>query len=84
MWRWAVVIPVATVALALSPLGRDIIYSALFSGEQLARNIWLPILLAILGVLLVLAFIEYGIIQDHRSPPCCAGGDSKQDGAVSG
>ena len=59
---WPRITLVLTILLGLSPPGRDIVYAALFSGEQLSRSIWLPIFLAVVAVLLVLALIECGIV----------------------
>jgi len=44
---------------ALSPPGRDLLWSALVSGEQLSRNIARPIVLCGAAALLVLALAEY-------------------------
>jgi hypothetical protein len=45
--------------VALSPLGRDQLWSAFASGEQLSRNIARPIVLWGAAALVVFVFAEY-------------------------
>jgi hypothetical protein len=49
------------LVLALFPPVNDIIHSAFFSGEQLARSIAQLVLMEFVGVVLVFALIEWGI-----------------------
>jgi len=44
---------------ALNPVGLDFIRTALFSNEQLSRNIAGPIVLMVLGGLCALALVEF-------------------------
>jgi hypothetical protein len=44
---------------ALSPLGRDLLWSAFASGEQLSRSIARPIVLCGAAALLVFVLAEY-------------------------
>ena len=59
MRRWPWVTIALTLVLALNPLGLDMIRSAFWASEQLARNIWQPLVLACGGVLAALALVEY-------------------------
>jgi hypothetical protein len=55
---------ISLLVLALSvlnPIGLDFLYLAFFSGEQLSRNIALPIVLISLASLLSLTLIEFGL-----------------------
>jgi hypothetical protein len=47
------------VFAALNPIGLDFLRSALFSNEQLSRNIAGPIVLMVLAALCVLALVEF-------------------------
>jgi hypothetical protein len=58
-WPWITVL-LAAVA-ALNPLGLDIIQTAFFSGEALARNIWQPIVLCAAAIFAVLIGLEWWI-----------------------
>jgi hypothetical protein len=49
------------LALALSPIGRDFIYAALLSGEQLSRNIARPILAIAVAIWLCSVAVEWVI-----------------------
>jgi VIT1/CCC1 family predicted Fe2+/Mn2+ transporter len=51
-WPW--ITTVVAALLALSPLGQDLFYLALVSGEQLSRNIARPFLL--IGITILVAF----------------------------
>lgn len=57
MRNWPWVTTIATIAFALSPLGRDIFYGAFISGEQLARSLsqFILIVVALIVVALVVA-----------------------------
>ncbi len=57
-WPWITI--VLALALALLPLVNDIIHSAFFSGEQLARSLGKLVLVEFVGVVLVVALIEWG------------------------
>jgi hypothetical protein len=46
------------VAALLNPLGLDIIHAAFLSGEALSRNIWQPIALIAIAVLLMMIALE--------------------------
>jgi hypothetical protein len=50
----------AAVAI-FSPLGRDVIASAFFSGEQLSRNIWQPFACGAGVILVLLIALEWWI-----------------------
>ena len=58
-WPWITLMLVAVVLL--TPVGRDFIYSAFFSGEQLSRNIAQPIVFSAFVVALLLAALEWWI-----------------------
>ncbi len=47
--------------LALSPLGRDVIYAAFFSNEALSRNIWESIALTGMAVMALIVLLEWRI-----------------------
>lgn len=49
------------LVFALLPPVSDIIHSAFFSGEQLARSLGKLVLMEFVGVVLVIALIEWGI-----------------------
>jgi hypothetical protein len=46
-------------AVALNPIGLDIIYSAFLSGEQLSRNIWGPIAWTGIALLMLIVLLEW-------------------------
>jgi hypothetical protein len=50
---------VVAVVAVVSPLGRDLIYSAFLSGEQLSNNIAQPLAFAALAILLLLGVLEW-------------------------
>ena len=58
-WPWITLILVAVVLV--TPVGRDFVYSAFFSGEQLSRNIAQPIVFSGLAIALLLAALEWWI-----------------------
>jgi hypothetical protein len=57
-WPWISLLLIAFTAL--NPVGFDFIRTALYSGEQLSRNIAGPIVLMVLAALVTLALIEFG------------------------
>lgn len=59
--RWPWVTMVIAAAVALNPLGQDVIHAAFFSGEQLSRNIWQPFVYGTGLVLLLLIALEWWI-----------------------
>jgi hypothetical protein len=46
-------------ALAISPIGIDVLNAAFFSSEQLSRNIWQPIALIAVAILAALVVLEW-------------------------
>jgi hypothetical protein len=48
-------------AVALNPLGLDVIYAAFFSNEALSRSIWGPIALTGMAIMAVIVLLEWGI-----------------------
>ena len=46
-------------AVALNPVGLDILHSAFFAGEQLARNIAQPIVLTAMAILALVVALEW-------------------------
>jgi hypothetical protein len=57
--RWPWISLLLAVAAIVSPPGRAVIHNALFSGEQLSRNIAQPILLIGLGVMVLAGALEW-------------------------
>jgi uncharacterized protein (DUF983 family) len=55
MKRWPWISIVLAAIVILNPVGLDIIEAAFFSNEQLSNNIWQPI--AIVAILLLLSSI---------------------------
>jgi hypothetical protein len=51
----------AAVVLFITPLGHEVIQSSFYSGEQLSRTIGQFMLMCILGGVVVLAAIEWGV-----------------------
>lgn len=56
-WPWISLLLGAVVAL--NPIGLDFLRSAVFSGEQLSRNIAQPIVLSALAILVLIGIIEW-------------------------
>ncbi|MDX3972018.1 hypothetical protein ACSHT2_04340 [Bradyrhizobium sp. PUT101] len=56
-WPWISLLLGAVVAL--NPIGLDFLQSAFFAGEQLARNIAQPIVLAALAVMVLVMVLEW-------------------------
>jgi hypothetical protein len=52
---------VLTAAIALNPLGIDVIHAAFFSNEALSRNIWGPIALTGMAIMVLIVVLEWGI-----------------------
>jgi hypothetical protein len=44
---------------ALNPLGLDVIYAAFFSSEALSRNIWRPIALTGMAIMVLVVVLEW-------------------------
>ena len=61
MRRWPWITLAAITIFVITPFGRDFIYLAFFSGEQLSRNIAQPIFFMALAVAAVLAALEWWI-----------------------
>jgi hypothetical protein len=61
MKRWPWISLVFAAIAVLNPLGLDIIQAAFFSGEQLSRNIWQPIVYCTVAILVLLIVIEWYI-----------------------
>jgi hypothetical protein len=61
MARWPWITMVLAAVVVLNPLGRDIIYLAFLSGEQLSRNIWQPFAYCGGLVLILLMALEWWI-----------------------
>jgi|HubBroStandDraft_2_1064218.scaffolds.fasta_scaffold766844_2 hypothetical protein len=45
--------------MALSPLGREVIYAAFLSNEALSRNIWEPIALTAFAIAALIVLLEW-------------------------
>jgi hypothetical protein len=58
-WPWISVLLAAIVSL--NPLGLDVIYAAFFSGEVLSRNIWGPIALTGIAIMVLVSVAEWRI-----------------------
>ena len=58
-WPWITL--VLALVLALLPPVNDIVHSAFFSGEQLARSLGQLVVMEFVGVVLVFALIEWGV-----------------------
>jgi Na+-transporting methylmalonyl-CoA/oxaloacetate decarboxylase beta subunit len=48
-------------AVALNPLGLDVIYAAFFSNEALSRSIWGPIALTGMAIMALIVMLEWRI-----------------------
>jgi hypothetical protein len=59
MMRWPWISLLLAVLLLISPLGREVIHDAFFSGEALSRNIAQAMLCIGLAILLVIGAIEW-------------------------
>jgi uncharacterized membrane protein len=58
-WPWISILIAAIVAL--NPLGLDVIRLAFFSNEALSRNIWGPIALTALALMVLIVVLEWSI-----------------------
>ena len=56
-WPWISLLLGAVVAL--NPIGLDLLYSAFFASEQLARNIAQPVVLIALAVMALATMLEW-------------------------
>ena len=61
MKRWPWITMLLAAVAAFNPLGLDIIQTAFFSGEQLSRNIWQPIVLCAAAIFAALIGLEWWI-----------------------
>ena len=50
---------VLTAAIALNPLGIEVIHAAFFSSEALSRSIWGPIVLAGVAIAALIVLLEW-------------------------
>ncbi|MBI5263202.1 MAG: hypothetical protein HY852_15435 [Bradyrhizobium sp.] len=57
--RWPWISILLGAILVLNPIGLDLLHSAFFAGEQLARNIAQPIVLAALAILILIGVVEW-------------------------
>ncbi|MGY2806528.1 MULTISPECIES: hypothetical protein [unclassified Bradyrhizobium] len=57
--RWLWISLLLSAALVLNPVGLDLLHSAFFAGEQLARNIAQPIVLTALAIMAVVIGLEW-------------------------
>ncbi len=57
--RWPWISLLLGAVAALNPVGLDFLHSAFFAGEQLARNIAQPIVLAALAVMVLAVMLEW-------------------------
>ena len=48
-------------AIALNPLGIDVIHAAFFASESLSRSIWGPIALTGMAIIALIVLLEWGI-----------------------
>ena len=56
-WPWiSLLLPIAVI---VSPLGREVIHNAFFSGEQLSRNIARPFFFIGLAVMILAGLLEW-------------------------
>ena len=57
--RWPWISALLAAAVALNPLGLDVVYAAFFSGEALSRNIWGPIALIGMAIIALTVLLEW-------------------------
>ncbi|WP_166295202.1 hypothetical protein V5279_24090 [Bradyrhizobium sp. 26S5] len=57
--RWPWISLLLSAALVCNPVGLDLLHSAFFAGEQLARNIAQPIVLTALAIMAVVVGLEW-------------------------
>jgi hypothetical protein len=68
--RWPWISLLLSAVLVLNPVGLDLVHSAFFAGEQLARNIAQPIVptaLAIMAVVIVFEWLVRSLIARSRA-----------------
>ena len=66
MARWPWFTMAFAAAAVLNPLGLDVIQAAFFSGEQLSRNIWQPIVYCA-GLIFVLLIVLEWWVRKRRA-----------------
>ena len=59
MMRWPWISLLLAVAVIVSPLGREVMHDAFFSGEVLSRNIAQPLFFMGLAILVLIGVIEW-------------------------
>jgi hypothetical protein len=60
MWmRWPWLSMLLAIVVIVSPLGREVIHNAFFSGEALSRNIAQPIFFIGLAILILIGVLEW-------------------------
>jgi hypothetical protein len=57
--RWPWISLLTAIVAIVSPLGREVIHNAFFSGEQLSRNIAQPFFLIGLAILILMGALEW-------------------------
>jgi len=57
--RWPWFSMLLAIAVIVSPLGREVIHNAFFSGEALSRNIAQPMFFIGLAILILIAALEW-------------------------
>ena len=57
--RWPWISLALGAVVILSPLGREVLHNAFFSGEALSRNIAQPFVFAGLGALVLIGLLEF-------------------------
>ena len=62
---------VLTVVIALNPLGIDVVTAAFFSNEALSRNIWGPMALTGMAIMVLIAVLEWRIRKFIISRRAC-------------
>ena len=67
MKRWPWITMVLAAVVVLNPIGLDMIHAAFFSGEQLSRNIWQPIVYCAGAILVLLIALEWWIRKRTRA-----------------
>ncbi len=61
--RWPWISLLLAIIVIVSPLGREVIHNAFFSGEQLSRNIAQPIFFIGVAVMVVIFALEWLVRQ---------------------
>ncbi|MFB9265319.1 hypothetical protein ACFFWD_19535 [Bradyrhizobium erythrophlei] len=68
--RWPWISMVLSIIILVSPIGREVLHDAFFSGEQLSRNIAQPIAfigLSILGLICIVEWLVRLLISKRRA-----------------